>query len=407
MKKQRSPMRQVFAMVNLCLITGSCWLPQANEVTAQETPAAFLELRIDLQTALDQIIIDEPFPGVTLAVSLPDGRVISLASGVEDAQTKTPMPVAACMLVGSTGKTFASAVALQLIAEGKFSLDDALGQFFAPEESDWYSRLPNSKDLTIRSIMNHTSGLPRYVFHPDFLDSVKKDPQRNWTPRECVSLILDSQPLHQTGKRWAYSDTNYLLLGMILEKVTAQTFYDLAQQRLLTPLNLRSTLPTTQAELPSLCQGHIGAQDVFGLPQQTISEGRYCMNPSFEWCGGGFLSNVEDLANWMRWLHTGKVLSPNLYDQLVQPVDFRTAQPAEMGYGLGTFVWQTEQGTFLGHAGMMPGYLTQIEFSTRYRYSIAMQTNTDEGLGRQHHAIVQRIAKRVDQFFANGFSNGR
>lgn len=353
----------------------------------------FLLLREKMQQTFDSIVAADALPGATLAAVLPDGRHISLAAGFEDVELKKPMPIGGQMFTGSTGKTFVSAVALQLVSEEKINLDDKVARYFSAEKDAWYYRLPNAANLTVRSLMNHTSGLPRYIFQESFLKEIKSNPYRTWTPQECLSVLLDLPPVHPVGEGWGYSDTNYQLLGLIIEKVTGDTFYRQAQKRLLDPFQLRHTYPSTQRALPGLVQGYVGDNNFFDLPKKTVENGLYAMNPQFEWCGGGFVTNAEDMAWWLKWLHSGKVLEPEIYKQLIDAVDFKTGKPAETGYGLGTFVWQTGLGKFLGHAGIMPGYLTQAEYSAQYGFSIAFQTNTDQGMGRKYHAHVQRFAQ--------------
>ena len=378
-------MRSRFTFISAALLIGNIALGQAG----------FLPLRQDLQTTLDSLVAAEGLPGATLAAVLPDGRLISLAAGYEDVELKKPMGPGSRMFTGSTGKTFVSAVALQLAAEGKIDLNGKVADWFRGQEDAWYHRLPNAADLTVRSLMNHTSGLPRYIFQDAFQAALKADPMRSWTPQECLAVLAGVEPTHAVGKGWGYSDTNYILLGLIIEKATGDTFYHQAQQRILEPFQLGNTIPSTQRALPGLAQGYIGDDNFLNLPKKTVENGLYAMNPQFEWCGGGFVTNTEDMAHWMKWLHDGKVLTPEVYHQLIQPVDFRTGQPAAAGYGLGAFVWQTPLGKFLGHAGVMPGYLTQVEYSDRYGFSIALQTNTDQGMGRRHHAHVQRFAGLV------------
>ncbi len=363
-----------------------------------QSQAGFPDLREKFQHTLDSLVAADALPGATLAIVLPDGRLISLAAGYEDLEVKKPMPAGGRMFTGSTGKTFVSAVALQLASEGKIDLDRKVAAWFQSEKDAWYHRLPNAADLTVRSLMNHTSGLPRYIFQDAFLNAVKADPMRSWTPQECLSVLLGMAPVHPVGKGWGYSDTNYLLLGLIIEKAGGDTFYNQAQKRLLEPFHLRNTYPSTQRALPGLVQAYVGDQNFLSLPPKTVENGQYAINPQFEWCGGGFVTNVEDMAFWMKWLHGGKVLDPEIYRQLVQPVDFRTGQPATAGYGLGTFVWQTPQGRFLGHAGVMPGYLTQAEYSEKYGFAVAFQTNTDQGMGRKHHAHAQRFARLAEVY---------
>lgn len=362
------------------------------------TQNEFLTLRSNLQTTLDSIISADKFPGATMAAVMPDGQIISLAGGFDDVEMEKSMPIGGQMLTGSTGKIFVSAVTLQLVDEGKFNLDDKVSKYFGKEK--WFSKLPNSEELTIRSLMNHTSGLPRYVFAEAFLNEVKTNPMRTWTPLECLTVIFDMPANHPVGKGWGYSDTNYILLGMIMEKVTGDTFYNLTKNRLLLPLNLQKTYPSTQRELPGLVTGYIGENNFFGLPKKTVENGLYCMNPQFEWTGGGFVTNVEDMAVLVNRIHKGKVFSAETYKEFIQAKDFRTGEPAERGYGLGTFVWQTDLGKFLGHAGIMPGHLTQVEYSEKYGFSIAFQTNTDES-ARKHHGHVQNFAKTVADYLEN------
>ena len=381
----------------LMLSLGLLVFAQACHCSGQETKTAtgLEQMRAELQSALDKVVAENELPGATLAIGLPDGALISLASGFEDRESDTPMSVDGQMMVGSTGKTYVSAVALQLVSEGKIKLDDLVNEYFGDSDKDWFSRLPNSESLTIGSLMNHTSGLPRYVFSRKFLTEIKESPMMSHSPRECISVILDAAPKHDVGEGWGYSDTNYMILGLIIEKVTGNSFYDEAQRRLLKPLKLRKTIPTTQAKLPGLMQGYIGKSNPFGLPKKTVDNGSYVLNPSFEWCGGGFMSSAGDLAKWMRALHSGEVLDSEIYSRMIMPVDFRTGKPAKQGYGLGTFVWQTELGEFVGHAGMMPGYLSQIEFSRPHGFSVAYQMNTDEGSSRENHNHVVSFAKIV------------
>ena len=369
----------------------------AEFVTGQQKTANLDQLRTALQSALDTVVANDELPGATLAVCLPDGQSLSLASGFADIESKTAMPVNGQMMIGSTGKTYVSAVALQLVSQGKLNLDDHVSQYFDDSDQTWFARLPNAGTLTVRSLMNHTSGLPRYVFAKDFLTSVKQSPLKSRSPRECIAVILDAKPKHKVAEGWGYSDTNYILLGLIIEKLTTNSFYSEAKRRLLDPLKLNETVPTTQAHLPGLIQGYIGQSNPFGLPPKTVDNETYALNPSFEWCGGGYMASVGDLAKWMLALHSGKVLDEQVYSQLVMPVDFGTGKPADHGYGLGSFVWQTEMGQFVGHAGMMPGYLTQIEFSRTYGFSVAYQMNTDQGSSRTNHTHVLKFSKIVQK----------
>lgn len=359
----------------------------------------FFTLKASLQSTLDSIIAEQSIPGATAAIVMPDGQLISLAAGYADKEEKQAMPLGAQMLLGSVGKIFVSALVLQLVDEGKIKLDEKVSSYF--EGIAWYNKVPNAADLTITSLLNHTSGIPRYVFAPGFLAAIEKDPMRTWKPEECLAVILDQAPSHPTAKGWGYSDTNYILLGMIIEKVTGESYYQQLEERVIAAFHLRHTYPSTQRELPGLIQGYIGDNNFFKLPKKVVSDGLYAMNPQFEWTGGGLVTNVEDLAYFIKWLHTGKIMSTSTYQQFIKAADFRTGAAAETGYGLGTFVWNTALGFSYGHAGVMPGYLTQVAYVKENGVAIAFQMNTDQGSVRVNHENVQRMASWVAQFLAD------
>lgn len=379
-------MKKVYLFFIVLFFSGHLGLGQSD----------FLHFKTVLQSTLDSIVKEQKLPGATAAVVLADGQLISLASGYADKELKMAMPLGGQMLLGSVGKIFVSAVALQLIDEGKIQLNDQVSSYFTGV--DWYEQMPNAQDLTIKSLLNHTSGLPRYVFAPDFIDAIEKDPMRSWTPAECLAIIAGEAPKHPVGGGWGYSDTNYILLGIIIEKVTGSTYYAQLEKRIISPYHLRSTYPSTQRELPGLTQGYIGENNFFKLPNKVVKDGLYAMNPQFEWTGGGLVTNVEDLAYFIKWLHTDKVVSPAIYQKLIEAVDFRTGKAATTGYGLGTFVWNNSSGLSFGHGGIMPGFFTQVEFAQHGGYAIAIQVNTDQSDLRTSHQNIRRLGSKVERF---------
>ncbi len=143
--------------------------------------------------------------------------------GLSDTAAKKPMTPNDLLLQGSVGKTYVSAVALQLVHEGKIGLDDKVEKYLGKEA--WFARLPNGPDITVRMIMTHTSGLVRYEFKEQFTTDLTKNPDKVWKPEELIAYILDSPPPFAVGKGWQYSDTNYIVLGMIIERVTKSTYY--------------------------------------------------------------------------------------------------------------------------------------------------------------------------------------
>jgi len=332
-------------------------------------PAAAIEAKFrDLLLKTQQ---QRHFPGACAGFALPDDQSGAIAVGFEDDAGKVPLTTASKMFSGSIGKTYVAAVALQLMAEGKLQLDgkvqDVLGK------QDWYARLPNHDAITFHQLLTHTSGIPEHVWIQEFQDAVVKTPDRAWTPVECITYILDKEPVCAPGAQWSYADTNYLVVGLAIEQVTGRKFYDLAQERLLTPLSLRDTLPSTRRDLPGLANGH--GSGVAFFTGDTVVAGKYFVNPVFEWCGGGFCCTTRDLARWCKLLFSGKVIPKALQQAHLDGV------PAPRGitenYGLGCFVTSSPHGPAYGHSGIMPGYQSYMLYYPELQVAVALQYNTD------------------------------
>lgn len=357
----------------------------------------------EIQAIVDNWRTEQQIPGLSMAVVTPS-YTQTWTSGWADIETERDLQPADMLFSGSVGKTYVSAIILRMVAAGELHLTDRIHTFFGGE--DWYDCLPNSEVLTLQMLLNHTSGLGRYIFQPSFPELVKQDPYQKISPREGLRHLCGTEAVHAPGEGWSYSDSNYLILGLLIEKLTGKGYYTVLQEELLVPLGLQATKPTTSRHLPGLIPGYIHEDHNFlGLPHKSIDDnGDYVMDPSFEYTGGGLYCTPADLARWINALHTGKVLSDSMYQLLIQPVDFRTGQPAATGYGLGTFVWNTPNGLHYGHAGMFPGYLTQVEHNAKGSCTIALQINTDGGDMRSMHALVIQLS---DLLIKAGLSNNK
>ncbi len=351
-------------------------------------------LKTALQSKLDEWHKAGKFPGATLGVVLADGESFGLAVGYADRDARIPMKPDDRMLAGSVGKTFAAATALQLIKEGKIRLDDKVEKYLGSEP--WFSRLPNAKEITVRQLMNHTSGLVRYEFKPEFTKDLSANPEKVWKPAELVAYLLDEKPPFEAGKGWDYSDTNYIVLGMIIEKVTGRKFYDEASRRLLKPLKLKDTIPQDGMKLKGVVQGYAGPNNPFGGKDAMIHEGRFTINPQFEWTGGGFASTAQDLARWAKMMYEGRAYSPDLLPQVLDGV----AAPMlgrETRYGLGVIIRKTSAGTSYGHSGFFPGYMTDMMYFPDSKVAIAVQVNTSVGrdLGKPLSRLLGEMMEAI------------
>lgn len=363
-------MRKTILFLLICLLSTSSIRSQTVSVSNSTA------LKTALQLKLDEWHKTASFPGATLGVVLANGESFALSVGLSDRETKTPMRPADRMLAGSVGKTFAAATALQLIKEGKIGLDERIDKYLGGEP--WFSRLPNAKEITIRQLMNHTSGLVRYEFKDQFTKDLTANPEKVWKPAELLAYLRDEKPPFEAGKGWEYSDTNYIVLGMIIEKVTGRKFYDEANRRLLKPLKLTDTIPQDGPRLEGVVQGYAGPNNPFGGKDEMIQAGRFAINPQFEWTGGGYASTAQDLARWAKILYEGKAFSPELLPQVLDGVP-APMLGRETKYGLGVIIRKTSLGTSYGHSGFFPGYLTDMMYFPDQKVAVAVQVNTSVG----------------------------
>ena len=349
-------------------------------------------------TALLQELVDAGAPGASAAVVLPDGRVVAFAAGVREEGEDALLEVDDRLLAGSVGKTFVTAVAHRLAAAGELELDARAASYF--EEGDaapeWVRRVPNAGAATVRQLLRHQSGIPRYVFQPEFFDALVADPERVWKPEECLAYVFDEAALFEPGDAWAYSDTNYLIVGLVLERVTGRPFYDLARAWFVEPLELGGTVPSDGPVVPGLVQGHVVLGQQLGVGSLALEEGRATYNLQFEWCGGGWASTPSDLARWAGLLYGGTALDTPYLETLLETVE-APGLGAWSEYGLGVMRQTTELGELRGHTGFMPGYVTSMGTFPEQGLSVAIQLNTDRSPRPMDGRLLVELARAATE----------
>jgi D-alanyl-D-alanine carboxypeptidase len=364
-------------------------------ISAQQTvPATGVDvLKKAIQKNLDEWHAGGKFPGATVGVVLGNGESFDLSVGYSDRTAKTPMKPDDRMPAGSTGKTFAAALALRLVKEGKVGLDDRVEKYLGSEP--WFTRLPNARAITVRQLMNHTSGLVRYEFKELFTKDLTANPQKVWKPAERLAYLFDEKAPFEPGKGWEYSDTNYIVLGMIIEKVTGKQFYDEAKRRFGKKLKLNDTIPQDSPVLKGVVQGYAGPANPFGGKDEMIAGGKFIINPQVEWTGGGWASTGLDLARWAKMMYEGKAFDASLVSQMLDGV------PAKLGpnskYGLGVIIRPTPAGLTYGHSGFFPGYMTEMMYFPDAKIAVAVQVNSSvaRDLGKPLTRVVVEIAEIV------------
>lgn len=345
----------------------------------------------ELQSTLDSLVQNSRIPGLTLAIHFNETDHLVLAAGHSEADK--PMRPYARMFGGSTGKMYVSAIALDLISQDKLHLDTKISTYF--NHTNWFEHLPNGDEITVRNLMQHTSGIPRYIFQESFLADLKTHPLKDRSPEQCIGHVLKMEAVHPVGKGFGYSDTNYLLLGLIIEKVSGKSYVSLLSD-FLKMHDLKNTEPSQLDLANRIVQGHV-SDNGLQLPAFSIIDNQYSINPTFEWTGGGTVTSSEDLAKLVFLLHTDQVLDSSAYQLMVSPVSQSTGQPHWEGYGLGTFVYNFDNSISYGHGGFFPGYQSHVEFMPDRQYAIAIQVNSDDftiGLPQ----IVQGLKKKLLPF---------
>lgn len=343
-------------------------------------------LKAELQKELDRIHSTHTTPGITFSVVLPNNEVIAIASGLANVEKNIPMSPEQKMLGGSTGKVFYSVVIMQLVGEGKIDLDEPISTYLG--SYDWFKRIPNAQKLTMRALMRHESGIPRYVFKEAFQQEVVKDADKVWKPEELLSYVFDDEALFEVGEEFAYSDTNYIIACMVVEKVTGRDLYTEVEERVIKKANLNNVEPQNKRSYSGLAQGYNGDDPFF--PGNALDEqGKSRYNWQFEWAGGGLVINSHDLAVLAKKIYEGEMFDKELLEEY-----FNGRRATQMGgkWGLGVLIRENLNGKIYGHSGFMPGYITNMMYYENPGFSISYQIN---GSTPEHRSILRDMPKLI------------
>jgi D-alanyl-D-alanine carboxypeptidase len=353
-----------------------------------------------LRQVLERYQAESRFPGAVAGAWLAGGSAVVSAVGVADRDRASPMRPDALLHAGSVGKTLFAALALQLVGDGRIALDERVSRYLGHEA--WYPLVPNAETITLRMLLNHTTGIPGYG--SEFMSSLIEDPGRRRSPLDAVQSVTGAQPLFPAGTRFSYSDVNYQLLQLLEEKVTGQSAYAEIQERVLRPLGLRRIVPADAKVIPGLVPGYAGAGFFLGF-DAVMSDSGLILDPTFEGGGGGFVTNAADLARWMALFGQGRAFPVSLLPEVLRGVP---AGQLDVGKdavsGLGVEIVQTPLGSAYGHGGFFPGYLSLVLWYPDLGISVAVQVNTSAGdaLGRPLREVLEEIARALSPNVAQG-----
>ncbi|MET9609305.1 serine hydrolase domain-containing protein [Streptomyces sp. NPDC006512] len=355
-------------------------VPPSSEATATAGAAPTPPGHSALQQAMDRAAAQGGAPGI--AVEVRDGRGAWFGSaGVSDTGTGRKRRPSERFRIGSTTKAFTATVVLQLAAEGSLGLDDTIERWLPGLVSgNGY----DGRTITIRQLLNHTSGISNYGNDPEFF---KKGVGAAWfqhrydtyAPEQLVRTGLATPPPCAPGEAFLYSNTNYFLAALIIEKATGGTFGEALMQRIVQPLALTGTyLPGTEPAIRGPHPRHYSTLFASDVPPRVHDATE--MNQSFAWAAGGIISTTGDLQRFFGELLRGHLLPAGQQQEMFTTVD--TAGPVpwipQTRYGLGVFSWTLPSGvTVWGNAGATYGSWTCALGSRDGEHLLTGQVNGD------------------------------
>jgi D-alanyl-D-alanine carboxypeptidase len=311
---------------------------------------------------------------VVAAVQSPDYTWVR-AMGVADRASGEPMTPEVHHRIGSVTKTFTATLLLQAEGDGLLSLDDTIDQYI--------KGVPNGDEITLRQLANMTSGVATYSDTEVFPGDPGADPYRVWKPKQLARMGIKDSPLFDPGTQFNYSNTNYVLLGLVLEQVTGESIRELTREQIIEPLGLEDTSFPTLADT-SLPEPHAQGYTLQGRSSGEKPRDATDWNASWTWTAGMMISTVDDLLVYGRALGTGKgLLSPaqqkERIDSLASDVPPFDQPPlkGDFGYGLGLM---KEHG-WIGHGGLILGYTTALYYNQELDAVVAVGANSDISSG--------------------------
>ena len=340
-----------FSKLNLPLFILALFI-FAGDSSAQKN-AKVLENK--LSKAIDSLYAADKVPGIIVGIWTPE-FTYKKAVGKADLKTGVDRKFDDKIRIGSITKTFVATVILQLAEEGKLGLDDPLSKF--------YPEVPNSSNITIRQILDMTSGLVDYLDDPLANQSMFEQRMNKYSPEDFLLVVIDRKPYFAPGKGWRYSNGNYNILGMMIEKITGNKIEDEINNRIIKPLGL---LNTSYPLIPEIEGQYSHGYMVDSVTGETIDV--TLIEPSITWAAGCMISNVDDLKIYGEALAKGTMLSSKMQEERLKFVN--TGVVDFVKYGLGIF----SLGGFIGHNGGITGYNTTMGYHPELETMIIVSVN--------------------------------
>ena len=334
------------------------------------------ELAARLDATIADVCAQAAIPGAVVGLWLPGTGSYVRASGVADTTTGEPMTTDIRTRIGSETKTFTATALLELVDDGRIGLDDPICAYV--------DGVPGGDRITLRHLAEMRSGLFPYTADPDFAQALLSDPSRSFTPEQSLAYGFKHCNTSAPGETFQYSNTNFVLLGLVIEKVSGVPLADFIRHRVLRPARLHRTLLPQGAGFP--------APHPHGYTNQTLSGATADStdwNPSWAWAAGAMISDLHDLRRWAGVVATGTLLRPQTQQQRLTTLP--TGFPGT-SYGLGIL----ETGGWIGHNGSIPGYESVTVYLPARKATLVTLINTDiTHQGQEPSTLLARAVTAV------------
>ena len=313
-------------------------------------------------------------PGLSLAI-VRDGKIIlAKGYGMANLELSVLATEKTNYLIASITKTFTAVATMMLVEEGKISLDDSISKHLSDLPTAW-------NPVTIRQLLNHTSGINDYVSHPKPPCAVGKSESDYAAPdvlKEVACLPMDFAP----GERWSYNNTGYHLLGMLIEKVSGKTYEQFLRERIFVPLGMSETRLINYTELvANRANGYSWRNGAYRNARQ--------MNPVVEFATGGLISTVLDMAKWDAALNGERLLKRTTFKEMWKNAKLNNGNVVP-SYGLGFGLTPFRGRKRVGHTGGIPGFATALQHFLDEKITVIVLTNADQpsGVGEMANEIA-------------------
>lgn len=380
----------VFLGLVLALTLGGC--ASGDNLKAVKPPATFSPQQeaLLLKTVLDALE-KGGIPGAVVGIWAPDQGTWVEAFGHANLAEHQSMTVDHKFRIGSITKTATATIVLQLAGEGVIDLDQTIEKY----DKKFDLKIPQAKEITIRQLLNHTSGLFSYTDDPALEAISYANLLLYWTPQELIKYAVSHRDTAQPGKEFHYSNTGYALLGLIIEEETKHRLEEKADRRIIQKLGLKNTsFPTLPNTTEPHANGYVSNADLlrlsFNLRGNKTAElvDVTAFNPSWAWAAGAMVSDVNDLKVYAKALGTGSLVGKKMQAEQLKMLP--VVPESDMKYGLGL----AEYKGWLGHRGEVPGYDISMYYSPELDATFVVALNRAPN-SVQSDALLFSLAKIV------------